>query len=117
MKPKHPCAHPGCPELIDAGQKYCEKHKAAHPEEVRSAQSRGYDSKWQRFRKQYLKAHPFCVMCLKQGLFVPATLIDHIRPFRGEERLEYGRDNLQALCKHHHDEKTGKYDSHPEYRY
>ena len=28
FRPKHPCAHPGCPELVESGQKYCEKHRS-----------------------------------------------------------------------------------------
>ena len=35
-KPKTPCRHPGCPELVEAGKKYCAKHKPLHPEEIRS---------------------------------------------------------------------------------
>lgn len=34
-KPMVPCRHPGCPNLVPAGQKYCEEHKALHPEEKR----------------------------------------------------------------------------------
>lgn len=112
-----PCKHPGCPELVPAGEKYCEKHKAMHPEEVRSAAGRGYDNKWRAFRKRYLAVHPLCAECLKHGRFTKATVIDHIKPFRGDERLQYDPDNLQPLCKACHDRKTGKYDSHPEYRY
>ena len=26
-KPKHPCAWPGCPELVESGERYCEKHR------------------------------------------------------------------------------------------
>ena len=26
-KPKHPCAADGCPELVEAGERYCEKHR------------------------------------------------------------------------------------------
>ena len=44
------------------------------------------------------------------------TVIDHIKPFRGDEKIQYDLDNLQALCKKHHDEKTGRFDSHPEYK-
>ena len=25
-RPKTPCHHPGCPELVEAGRLYCEKH-------------------------------------------------------------------------------------------
>ena len=57
-KPKVSCRHPGCPELVDAGKKYCEKHKPLHREEIRSAGSRGYGRAWQRASRQYLAAHP-----------------------------------------------------------
>ena len=50
-KPNIPCKHPGCPSLIPCGQKYCEKHKALHPEEVRSASGRGYGSAWRKGEK------------------------------------------------------------------
>ena len=42
MKPKVPCRHPGCAALVPSGTKYCDVHKPLHPEEVRSAASRGY---------------------------------------------------------------------------
>ncbi len=116
-KPKHPCAHPGCPNLIPAGQKYCEEHKALHPEDVRPAAKRGYDRRWQKFRKWYLKQHPLCEECLRHGVATPATVVDHIQPFRGDVKLQYDLSNLQALCKKCHDKKTGLYDSHPTYHY
>ena len=104
---------------MDAGQKYCEKHKVAHPEEVRSAAGRGYDWKWQKFRKSYLGSHPWCQACLAEDppRYTPSEVIDHRIPFRGDETLKYDLDNLQPLCKYHHDLKTGRYDSHPEYKY
>ena len=40
-RPNTPCRHPGCAALVPYGQKYCEKHKALHPEEARSAASVG----------------------------------------------------------------------------
>ena len=116
-KPKHPCAQPGCPELVESGQKYCEKHRKMHPEDMRPAYRRGYDAKWRRFRSWYLATHPFCVECYKRGKLVEATVVDHIQPFRGDEKLQYDLDNLQSLCKACHDKKTGMYDSHPEYHY
>jgi 5-methylcytosine-specific restriction protein A len=118
-KPKHPCAHPGCPELVAYGEKYCEKHKKMHPEEVRSAASRGYDARWQRFRKWYLSQpeNMFCRSCLQEGRYTRASVIDHIKPFRGDEELKYDLSNLQPLCKACHDKKTGLHDTHPEYKY
>ena len=112
-----PCRHPGCAALVNPGQKYCDEHKKLHPEEVRSASRRGYDSKWQKARKQFLSANPLCTECLKNGRFEKATVVDHTIPHRGDPKLFWDKDNWQALCKSCHDKKTGREDSKPEYRY
>lgn len=116
-RPKVPCRHPGCPELVSYGAKFCDGHKALHPEEVRSAASRGYNRAWQKASKQYLTAHPLCVKCLEQGQFRKATVVDHIIPHRGDEKLFWDRENWQALCKEHHDRKTLTEDINPTYHY
>jgi 5-methylcytosine-specific restriction protein A len=86
-RPNTPCRHPGCAALVPYGTKYCEVHKPLHPEEVRSAGARGYGRAWQKARKRYLEAHPFCVECLKEGKYVKATDVDHIVPHRGDKTL------------------------------
>ena len=116
-RPKVPCHHPGCPELVPAGTKYCDIHKPMHPEEARSAGSRGYGKAWQKARREYLNAHPLCVECQKEGRYVKATVVDHIIPHRGDQKLFWDRTNWQALCKKHHDLKTGNEDSNPTYHY
>ena len=65
MKPKVPCRHPGCAELVAPGQKYCEKHKRMHPEEIQPAAARGYGSRWRRESKKLLQLHPLCDMALQ----------------------------------------------------
>jgi len=117
MRPKRPCAHPGCPELVPYGARYCARHKGLHPEATRSAASRGYGSKWQRASREYLAKHPLCVMCLDEGRARMATVVDHIRPHRGDATLFWDPSNWQPLCKEHHDRKTGNEDSRPTYRY
>ena len=116
-KPKVPCKHPGCPELVPAGSKYCEKHLKMHPEEVRSAAGRGYGASWRKARKQYLEAHPLCVECMKEGRYVKATDVDHIVPHRGDHKLFWDRSNWQALCHRHHSIKTRREDQTPQYGY
>ena len=116
-RPNTPCQHPGCATLVPYGTKFCEKHKSLHPEEVRSAGSRGYNRAWQKARKQYLNAHPLCVKCMEEGRYVKATVVDHIIPHRGDKKLFWDQSNWQSLCKKHHDLKTGNEDSRPEYRY
>lgn len=116
-KPKVPCKHPGCAELVEPGTKYCEKHKALHPEEVRSAAKRGYGRKWQKASREYLQAHPLCVLCMNEGRFVKATVVDHRIPHRGNSQLFWDRGNWQPLCKRHHDKKTRAEDNNPTYAY
>ena len=68
-----------------------------------SAHSRGYDHHWQKARRQYLLTHPVCVYCKKQGKLTPATVVDHIIPHQGDQRLFWDTENWQSLCKLHHD--------------
>ncbi|MDY2838059.1 MAG: HNH endonuclease [Bilifractor sp.] len=116
-KPSVPCRHPGCPNLVPAGEKYCREHKVLHSEENRSAAARGYGSRWRRESKKFLQLHPLCQECLRHGIAKPATVVDHIVPHRGDLRLFWDRSNWQALCKKCHDKKTGREDSHPVYHY
>lgn len=111
-RPRTPCRHPGCPALVPYGSAYCDAHKPLHPEAVRSAGSRGYTSKWRRVSKAYLRAHPLCAKCGR-----PATVVDHIRPHRGDKVLFWDKSNWQSLCKPCHDRKTGEEDSRPMFRY
>ena len=116
-KPKVPCKHPGCAALVPAGTKYCDVHKAQHPEEVRSAASRGYGRAWQKASKQFLQVHPLCEECLRQGKYKKATVVDHVIPHRGDEKLFWDRNNWRALCKKCHDKKTMTIDRGKMYQY
>ena len=116
-KPRVPCGHPGCPELIEPGTKFCEKHKPLHPEITRPAAKRGYGSRWQKASKAFLQSHPLCAECLKQGRYTKATVVDHIVPHRGDQKLFWDRSNWQPLCKACHDRKTWREDNRPTYTY
>ena len=105
------------PELVPTGQKYCEKHKKMHPEEARSASARGYGRMWQKASKAFLASHPLCEERLKRGKYTKAMVVDHIVPHRGDPKLFWDRNNWQALCKRCHDQKTGREDRNPTYRY
>lgn len=116
-RPKVPCKHPGCPELVNPGDMYCEIHKPMHPEIIRQAHGRGYGKRWQRESKVFLRSHPLCEECKKNGRFVQATVVDHIVPHRGDMNLFWDRANWQALCKPCHDRKTWTEDANPEYKF
>ncbi len=104
VKPKRPCNYPGCGALVDYG--YCDKHKKKKDLRRGSAASRGYDRDWQRYRERYLKEHPLCVICEKEGKVTPSTVIDHIKDHKGNKELFWNPGNHQPLCKMHHDRKT-----------
>ena len=112
-RPQSPCRQPGCPNLTHDG--YCPKHAPANKRD--STAKRGYGSRWQKRRKLYLKANPLCAECNRHGRLTAATVVDHIKPHRGDDRLMWDEDNWQALCKKCHDKKTGTRDSAPEYKF
>ena len=113
-KLKVPCRHPGCPNLVPAGVKYCSQHMTQH---ARPSAERGYGSKWQKARRQFLEAHPLCVECQKNGRYMKATVVDHIIPHRGDQKLFWDQSNWQPLCKPCHDHKTMTEDRWEEYGY
>ena len=116
--PNHPCAHPGCPNLVPRGAKYCDEHVSAHADEVRgSAAARGYGRRWQRERVRFLATHPLCEDCKAQGRYVKATDVDHVVPHRGVMALFWDRSNWRALCHSCHSRKTRREDMHVAYHY
>lgn len=114
-----PCrnaASRSCPNTTTDKSGFCPGCK---PEGVReydrrrgSARSRGYDSKWEKGRKRYLRAHPFCECkeCRAEGRTRAATVVDHIIPHRGDKKLFWDENNWQAMSKPCHDRKTAKED-------
>ena len=115
MMPKKPCKHPSCPRLT--GGQYCEIHATLHTSDRSSGNERGYSHRWQMARKQFLASHPLCVECQREGKLTPATIVDHIKPHRGDPALFWDEKNWQPLCKKCHDRKTRLEDQRPEYRY
>ncbi|WGS46812.1 HNH endonuclease [Burkholderia sp. JSH-S8] len=87
-----------------------------------SSTARGYGYAWQKLRGEHLAKHPHCVYCLREigmagwspadvvlacaarGIVEPlGTIGDHITAHRGDRRLQLDSDNIQTLCKPHHD--------------
>lgn len=69
----------------------------------RTSSQRGYGYKWQKYREGYLRSHPLCEMCQSRGKVTEATVVDHIEPHKGDQKLFWNPDNHQALCKQCHD--------------
>ena len=64
---------------------------------------RGYGYKWQAAREGYLKAHPLCVFCERDGRVTLAKVVDHIVPHKGDMTKFWDSGNWQPLCKPCHD--------------
>jgi 5-methylcytosine-specific restriction protein A len=120
-KPRSPCGHFSCGKLVESGERYCDEHKLLYEAERNkyrkrydksrgSSAKRGYDYRWRKYRLWHLKHHPLCVHCLAEGRYVPATVVDHIIPHKGDEILFWDPKNHQSLCAKCHNRKTASED-------
>ena len=105
------CNAPACGNLTYS--RYCEKHTHTEPKPVRSkdhrgsAGSRGYDNDWRKLRSSWIRQHPMCAECTRQGRATQGIDVDHIAPFIGiNDSLRLDRRNLQTLCRLCHNRKT-----------
>jgi 5-methylcytosine-specific restriction protein A len=73
-----------------------------------SAARRGYGPRWRRARAAFLARHPLCAACRTQGRVVPATVVDHVMPHRGDQTLFWDEANWAPACKPCHDAKTAR---------
>jgi 5-methylcytosine-specific restriction protein A len=107
-KPKRPCAFPGCGRLAESKQ-HCAEHKKAankhYNQYERDPESnKRYGRAWKRIRDRYIKPHPLCEECEKQGRLTPAEEVHHILPLsKGGGNEAY---NLMSLCKSCHSRIT-----------
>jgi len=108
FKPKKPCSYPGCPELIQAGERFCTKHKKEdrkqYEDQRGSSTQRGYGAKWQKIRTMKLNIDPLCAECLRNGRTRVATQVHHKDGNVRNNSLE----NLESLCLECHSRITAK---------
>ena len=60
-------------------------------------------ARWKKVRRRQLAKEPICVMCKAEGFIKPATVCDHVIEHKGDPILFWDEENLQSLCKRHHD--------------
>lgn len=113
IRPRRPCSHPGCAELVDQGrcakhQHYQQQQRQQYDQYRGSAHERGYGAAWRKLRARILKREPLCRHCAARGVTTVATDVDHIIP-----KSQGGTDdesNLQPLCHACHSAKTARED-------
>jgi 5-methylcytosine-specific restriction enzyme A len=106
-KPKVPCRYFNCPELLDHPG-YCDKHKAMMGYVSDEYHHLYNNDRWRNYSKNYLKKHPLCVQCKREGKIVPSGVTDHILQHRGDPVSFWDPKNHQALCVPCHSEKTAR---------
>lgn len=77
------------------------KIAAINPDSWRSGKTsteRGYGYKWQQAREGFLRSHPLCVYCQREGRVTAATVVDHAIAHRGDMALFWDKSNWQSLC-------------------
>jgi 5-methylcytosine-specific restriction protein A len=112
-QPLRRCTEPGCNVRVKSGK--CDQHKREARRQSDSRRGtrteRGYSNRWGEYRRHFLSANPLCAHCLKDGVYTPATIVDHIIPIEGEsDVLFWPVWNHQGLCQTHHNRKTTQSD-------
>ena len=102
--PRPICRYPGCNCRAAAGSGYCEEHKELMDKQynryARKEDPKKYGRSWRKIRVQYIREHPLCECCLKEGRAVLAEEVHHILPtLRGGT---HDKSNLMSLCKSCH---------------
>lgn len=79
----------------------------------RTTAERGYGSRWQRARKTFLSRaeNALCRMCEASGRVTAATVVDHVKPHKGDQALFWDSANWQPLCKACHDGAKARQES------
>ncbi len=119
VRPQRLCRSLGCRTVHRNANGYCNAHadlaksfvRLAPPKLPReSSSARGYGYKWQQARTGFLSKHPLCVQCQSRGRVTAASVVDHIKPHRGDMSKFWERSNWQALCATCHSVKTAAED-------
>ena len=102
-KPKRPCSYPNCPKLTDG--RFCEEHQKEENKRYEKydrnpAVRRRYGRVWKRVRDSYVKEHPFCELCFKNGMMKQVEEVHHKQPL--SEGGTHNKNNLISLCKSCH---------------
>jgi len=77
----------------------CERARQQRSEAQRpTSAQRLYGRKWREAVAGYVKAHPWCALCAREGRSTPSATIDHIVAHKGDAGLFWDRQNWQPAC-------------------
>ncbi len=101
-KPKRPVLIPDALSWLMAGSvRHMKKENRRYEKYQRDPETRRwYGRAWKRIRDRYIKAHPLCEECKRNGKLTPSEEVHHVVPLR--EGGTHKESNLMALCKSCH---------------
>lgn len=113
--PLRPCLTPRCRGRVKSGR--CAACARAKEANRGSAHARGYNRRWERYRRAWLAEHPRCgdrasgpssehSACRRARRVIAGNHVDHIVPHHGDEALFWDPLNHQTLCVSCHSRKT-----------
>jgi 5-methylcytosine-specific restriction enzyme A len=112
-QPPKPCRKAACGALTENG--YCEAHKQEKRKGFReldrkreNSHKRGYNKRWERARKFFLRRNPICIECKRRDVITLANVVDHIKPHKGDKKLFWNELNWRALCSACHNKKSAR---------
>ena len=73
--------------------------------------ARMYDYTWQCYRVEFLALNPICAI-RGEGCTLAATVVDHIKPHRGDRVLFMDQTNHQPACAHCHNAHKQREEQH-----
>jgi 5-methylcytosine-specific restriction enzyme A len=101
-RPKIPCRHPGCPEVVKPSEKYCSKHKRQASQVRGSSTKQGYGANWRKIRAMYLRENPLCEPCKDKGITKIADLVHHKDGNNKNNEWENFESNCWDCHRSHH---------------
>ena len=79
-----------------------------------TANQRGYNYKWSKARDSFLREEGnqlcACAECAERLIALPANVVDHKIPHKGNNRLFWDRSNWQPMNQVCHNKKTARED-------
>jgi 5-methylcytosine-specific restriction protein A len=101
-RPGHPCAEPGCPVITNEAR--CPAHRKSKDTKTADEAAFYNSRRWRNYRVGYLKRHPLCVACSREGVVALAKIVDHVVAMR-DGGAPWDESNHQGLCMTHHQRK------------
>lgn len=98
-----------CPRCEKKKTESFKKWKADLDKNRGTAGKRGYNYRWQKYSRAFLRDNPLCAECRRAGKITRSEHTDHIQRVTGpDDPLFWDHDNHQPLCRDCHSLKTAK---------